>query len=66
MQITYHNKIIKTPLHFSYEKETSELPKKLWERKNAKPFNFLKNGNFEETFAIHKYKLISDFIHLLE
>ena len=66
MKFKYHNKIIGEPLQYFYEEETFELPKKLWERKNAKPFNFLKNGNFEETFAIHKYKLISDYIHQLE
>ena len=66
MQITYHNKIIKTFLHSFYEKETFELPKKLGEKNYAKPFHVLENSYLVRTFAIHKYKLISDYIHQLE
>ena len=66
MQITYHNKIIKTFLHSFYEKETFKIPKKLGEKYYPKPFHVLKNSYLVRTFAIHKYKLISDYIHQLE
>ena len=66
MQITCHNKIIKTFLHSFYEKETFELLKKLGEKNYAKPFHVLKKSYLVRTFVIHKYKLISDYIHQLE
>ena len=66
MQFIYDKKIIGEPLHYFYKEETFELPKKLGEKNYAVPFKVLKNYNLIRTSAINKYKLTSNYIHLLE
>ena len=66
MQFTLNNKIIKKPLCTLYEEETFELPKRLRVKNYAIPFKVSINYNLVRTFAIKSYKLISDYIHLLE
>ncbi len=66
MQFTYDNKIIEKDLHFFNEQATFELPKRLGEKNYAIPFNLLKNLDLVRTFAINRYKLISDYINLFE
>ena len=65
MLFTSDNKIFKKPLYSSYE-ETFELAKTLEEKNYVKPFNVFKHWNLVRTFATIRYKLISDYIHLLE
>ena len=66
MKFTYHNKIIGEPLQYFYEEETFELPKRLGEKNYAITFKVLINYYLVRIFAINSYKLISDYIHLLE
>ena len=66
MLLTYDNKIFEKPLYSSFEEGTFELAKTLGEKNYVKPFNIFKNWNLVRTFATNRYKLISDFIHLLE
>ena len=66
MLFTSDNKIFKKPLCSSYEEGTFELAKTLGEKNYFKPFNVFNNWNLVRTFATNKYKLISDYIHLLE
>ena len=66
MQFTYNNKIIEKPLHSFYEKGTFDLPNRLLKKNYATPFNALKIWGSVKTFGINSYKLISDYIHLLE
>ena len=66
MKFTYHNKIIGEHLQYFYEEETFELPKRLMVKNYAIPFKVLINYGSLRTFAINSYKLISDYIHLLE
>ena len=66
MKFTYHNKIIGEPLQYFYEEETFELPKRLGEKNHAISFKVLINYDLVRTFAINIYKLISNYIHLLE
>ena len=66
MLFTSDNKIFKKPLYSSYKEGTFELSKTLEEKNYVKPFNVFKNWNLVRTFATTWYKLISDYIHLLE
>ena len=66
MLFTTYNKIFKKPSYSSYEIRTFELAKTLVEKNYVKPFNVFKNWNLVRTFATNRYKLISDYIHLLE
>ena len=66
MKFSYHNKIIGEHLQYFYEEETFALPKRLGEKNYAIPFKVLINFDLVRTFAINSYKLISDYIHLLE
>ncbi len=66
MLFTSYNKIFKKPLYSSYEKGTFKLAKTLEEKNYVNLFNFYKNWNLVRTFATNRYKLISDYIHLLE
>ena len=66
MLFTSNNKIFKKPLYSCYEEGIFELAKTLGENNYVKPFNVFKNWNLVRTFAIKSYKLISDYIHLLE
>ena len=66
MLFTSVNKIFKKPLYSSNEEGTFELAKTLEEKNYVKPFNVSKNWNLVRTFATIRYKLISDYIHLLE
>ena len=66
MLFTSDEKIFKKPLYSSYEEGTFELAKTLEEKNYVKPCNVFKNWNFERTFGTNSYKLISDYIHLLE
>ena len=66
MPFTSVNKISEKTLHTFYEEGTFELPKKLNEKKYAKPFYLLKNWSLLKTFSIISYKLISHYIHLLD
>ena len=66
MKFTYHNKIIGEPLRYFYEEETFELPKRLGEKNYAITFKVLINYDLVRIFVINSYKLISDYIHLLE
>ena len=66
MLFTSYKKIFKKPLNSSYEEGTFELAKTLEEKNYVKPFNVFKNWNLVRTFATTRYKLISDYIHLLE
>ncbi len=66
MLFTTDNKIFKKPLYSSYEEETFELAKTLGKKIYVQPFNVFKNWNLVRTFATNRYKLISDYIHLLE
>ena len=66
MLFTSDKKIFKNPLYSSYEEGTFELAKTLEEKNYVKPFNVFKNWNLMRTFATIRYKLISDYIHLLE
>ena len=65
MKFKYHNKIIGEHLQYFYE-ETFELPKRLRVKNYAIPFKLLINYDLVRTFAINSYKLISDYISLLE
>ena len=66
MLFTSNNKIFEKLLYFSYEEGTFELVKTLGEKNYIKPFNLFKTWNFVGTFATNRYKLTSDYIHLLE
>ena len=66
MKFKYYNKKIGEPLHCFYTEETFELPKILGEKNYVIPFKLLKIFDLVRTFAINSYKLISDYIHLLE
>ena len=66
MLLTFDNKIFEKPLYSSYVEGTFELAKTLGENNYVKPFNVFKNWNLVRTFATNRYKLISDYIHLLE
>ena len=66
MKFTYPTKIIGEPLQYFYEEETFELPKRLGEKNYAIPPKVLINYDLVRIFAINSYKLISDYIHLLE
>jgi hypothetical protein len=66
MLFTSDNKIFEKLFYTLYEKETFELAKTLGEKNYVKPFNVFKNWNLVRTFATNMYKLISDYIHLLE
>ena len=66
MLFTSDNKIFEKLLYSSYEEGTFELAKTLGEKNYVKPFNLFKNWNFVGTFATNRYKLTSDYIHLLE
>ena len=66
MLFTSNNKIFEKLLYSSYEEGTFELAKTLGEKNYVKPFNLFKNWNFVGTFATNRYKLLSDYIHLLE
>ena len=59
-------KIFKKPLYSSYEEGTFELAKTLGEKNYVKQFYIFKNWNLVRTFATNRYKLTSDYIHLLE
>ena len=45
---------------------TFEFVKTFGEKNYVKPFNVFKNWNLVRTFATNRYKLISDYIHLIE
>ncbi len=66
MLFTSDNKIFKKPLFSSFEEGTFELAKTLEGKNYVKPFYVFKNWNLVRTFATNRYKLISDYIHLLE
>ena len=66
MLFTSNNKIFEKLLYSSYEEGTFELAKTLEEKNYVKPFNVFKNWNLVRTFATNRYKLISDYIHLIE
>ena len=66
MFFTYDHKIFEKLLYSSYEEGTIQLAKNLGEKNYVKPFNVFKNWNLVRTFATNRYKLISDYIHLLE
>ena len=66
MLLTSDDKISKKYLYSSYEEGTFELVKPLGLKNYVKPFNLFKNWNFVGTFATNRYKLTSDYIHLLE
>ena len=66
MLFTSDNKIFEKPFYTSYEEGTFDLTKTLGEKNYVKPFNVFKNWNLVRTFATYSYKLISDYIHLLE
>ena len=66
MLFTSNNKIFEKLLYSSYEEGTFELAKTLGEKNYVNPFNVFKNWNLVRTFASNRYKLISDYIHLLE
>ena len=66
MKYFYHKKIIKEFLQSFYQEKSFELPKILGEKHYALPLKVLINYDLVKTFAINSYKLISDYIHLLE
>ena len=66
MLFTSDNKIFKKPFYASYEEGTFVLAKTLGEKSYVKPFNVIKNWNLVRTFATNRYKLISDYIHLIK
>ena len=66
MLFTSDNKIFKKPSYSSYEERNFKLAKNLAEKNYVKQFNVFKNWNLVKTFANNKYKLTSDYIHLLE
>ena len=66
MLFTSDNKIFKNPLYSSSEEGTFELAKICEEKNYVNLFNLFKNWNLVRTFATNRYKLISDYIHLLE
>ncbi len=66
MLFTSDNKIFKKPLYSYNEAGTFKLAKNLGEKNYFKPFNVFINWNLVRTFATNRYKLISDYIHLLE
>ncbi len=66
MLFTSVNKIFKKPIYSFYGEGTFELTKTLEEKNYVRPFNVFKNWNLVKNFATTTYKLISDYIHLLE
>ena len=66
MSFTSDNKMLKKPFYTSYEKRNFEPAKTLGEENYVKPLNVFKNWNLVRTFATNRYKLISDYIHLIE
>ena len=66
MLFTSNNKIFENLLYSSYEEGTFELAKNLGEKNYVKSLNVFKNWNLVKTFATNRYKLISDYIHLIE
>ena len=66
MQFTYNKKRVEKPLNSFFEEKTFKLPKKSGDENYASPFNLLKNWALIRCFADNNYKLISDYIHLLE
>ena len=66
MLFTSDNKLFEKLFYTSYEKGTFELVKTLGEKNYIRQFNVFKNWIWVRTFATNRYKLISDYIHLLE
>ena len=66
MLFTSNNKIFEKLLYSSYEEGIFELAKNSGEKNYVKLLNLFKNWNFVGTFATNRYKLTSDYIHLLE
>ena len=66
MFFTYDNKIFEKQLYSSNEEVTFQRAKNLGEKNYVKPFNVFKNWNLIRIFATNRYKLKSDYIHLLE
>ena len=65
MKFKSNNKFNLEPLHYFCE-ETFEFLRRLGKKNYAIPFKVLINYGLVRTFAINSYKLISDYIHLLE
>ena len=66
MLFTYDKKISEKLLYSSYEEGNFELAKTSGKKNYVKSFNIFKNWNLVRTFATNRYKLTSDYIHLLE
>ena len=68
MKLINYNKIIEELLHIFYEEVTFELLNIFREKNYAIPipFKVLINLDMVGTFVIIRYKLTSDYIHLLE
>ena len=66
MRFAINNKIIQKPLNYLYEDSAFDVPKRSGEMNHAKTFNILFNCNLVRILPINSYKLIFDYIHLLE
>ena len=66
MRFAIDNKIISKPLNYLYEDGTFDIHKRSGEINHATTFNVLLNFNLVRTLAINGYKLILDYIHLIE
>ena len=66
MPLTPDNKINEEPLHSFNIEVTFEFLKRFQEENHARPFSLLKNWDLIKSFSIISYKLISDYIHLLD
>ena len=66
MPLTPDNKINEEPLHSFHIEVTFEFLKRFKEENHSRAFNLLKNWDLIKSFSIISYKLISDYIHLLD
>ena len=66
MKFTSNNNIFEEPLNEFDEEKNFVLAKRLEDENYAKPSHELKNWYLVRTFEINRYKLTSNYIHLLE
>ena len=66
MLFSYRNKIIKKPINSCNEERTFNPTKRLGGGNYPTSFNVLINCDLIKTFAVNRYKLTIDYIHLLK
>ena len=66
MRFAIDNKIIPKPLNYTYEDGSCDVHQRLGEINYAKTLYVLLNFDLVRTLPINGYKLIFEYIHLLE